>query len=121
MTPGEKQLLGQWGENRAAQYLETKGFRILMRNYRTPYGEVDLIVEKEGLTVFVEVKTRSGRDFGLPEEAVTPGKLQHLLKAIQVYWLEQESEKPWQVDVIAVLRKPGEKDGEIEHFENVTT
>jgi putative endonuclease len=113
-----KQRLGRWGENLAAEYLTGKGYVILSRNYRTPYGEIDLVARKEEMTVFVEVKTRSGKGFGLPEEAVTLEKQQHLLEAIQAYWLTQEQEGAWQVDVIAVLRLPGRQPVEIEHFEN---
>jgi putative endonuclease len=118
MKKGSNQRLGKWGENLAAEYLEQKGFQILARNYRTSYGEIDLIASKQGVTVFVEVKTRSGRGFGLPEEAVTPSKQQHLMEAIQAYWQVIGEEGSWQVDVIAVMRMQGGKDVEIEHFEN---
>jgi putative endonuclease len=77
------------------------------------------MVEKEGVTVFVEVKTRSGTGFGLPEEAVTKTKREHILAAIAYYW--QHSNKPepdWRVDVVAVLRIANGKEVEVVHFEN---
>lgn len=118
MTAGAKQRLGRWGENLAADFLARKGYQILARNVRTSYGEIDLIAVRDAVTIFVEVKTRSGEGFGLPEEAVTAQKQRHLLESIQAYWLTQGEERVWQVDVIAVMRRQGGKDIQIEHFEN---
>ena len=53
------QKVGQWGEQAAADYLSTKGYEIIARNVRTPYGEIDLIAQKDGFTIFVEVKART--------------------------------------------------------------
>ena len=62
---------GELGEALAAQYLEAQGWRMIARNYRCPWGEIDLICEKEQLLVFAEVKARTGVRYGLPREAVT--------------------------------------------------
>jgi len=81
MMSTPRQSLGRWGEALAADYLLKHGYSIIDRNARTPYGEIDLVarqmegglVEISGekwVTVFVEVKTRSSRSFGLPEESV---------------------------------------------------
>jgi putative endonuclease len=86
---------------------------------RTPYGEIDLLCENEGTLVFVEVKTRSGIGYGLPEEAITKTKREHLLAAIAYYWQQAEQpERDWRVDVIAIIRRTGGKEVEVEHFEN---
>ena len=53
------QRVGQWGEQAAADYLSAKGYEIMARNVRTPYGEIDLIAQKDGFTIFVEVKART--------------------------------------------------------------
>lgn len=66
--------LGRRGEDAAARYLERRGFEILERNWICPYGEADIIAQDEGTLVFVEVKTRSNADKGLPEEAVDEKK-----------------------------------------------
>jgi putative endonuclease len=117
--PGSKQRLGRWGENVAAEYLIARGYQVLVRNLRTPYGEIDLLCEKDGVKVFVEVKTRSGTGFGMPEEAVTPKKREHLLAAIAAYWQQaQDPEGDWRIDIIAILRKNAGRDVEVEHFEN---
>ncbi len=117
----KKQQVGRWGEDVAARHLEERGYRVIGRNFRTPYGEIDLIAQQGGLTVFVEVKARTGGGFGLPEDAVTPSKREHLLSAIQAYWQAQPDEGEWRVDVVSVRGRPGEKDVEIEHFENALT
>jgi putative endonuclease len=99
---GKTQAIGQWGEETAARYLESKGYTILRRNFHTAHGEIDIVAEKEAGLIFVEVKTRSSHAFAYPEESVNRRK-------------QSES---WQFDVIAIERKTGGKP-EIVHFENV--
>jgi putative endonuclease len=118
-SPGSNQRLGRWGEELASHYLELQGYQLIARNYRTSFGEIDLILQRDETTVFVEVKTRSGMGFGFPEEAITPTKRLHLLNAIQFFW--QSSQQPegiWRVDVVAVIGRPGGVEPQIEHFEN---
>jgi putative endonuclease len=112
------QEVGKWGEALAAEELIRRGYQILDKNARTPYGEIDLVAELEGLTVFVEVKARTTRSFGLPEEAVTPRKLAHMRAAAEFYAAEHAIDT-WQLDVLAVEGRPGEKPA-IEHFENIS-
>lgn len=114
-----RQALGRWGEEQAARYLQAGGYTVLRRNQRTPHGEIDLLACKDGLLVFVEVKTRSSHSFAYPEASVTPRKQAHMLAAAEHYLQEHpESGETWQFDVLAVERGPG---GEalITHFENV--
>jgi putative endonuclease len=117
-----RQRLGQWGENLAARYLVEKGYSILRRNYRTPYGEIDLVSCQETLEgqvlVFVEVKTRSGQAFGYPEESITASKQEHLL-AVAQYYLQQQPDWQggWRIDVIAIQRLQ-QASVQIRHFEN---
>lgn len=117
-----QQRLGHWGETQAAQYLMGAGYEILTRNYRTPYGEIDLVSRQETLEgrvlVFVEVKTRSGQSFGYPEESITDRKLEHLLAAAQ-YYLQQHPnwEGGWRIDVIAIQHCK-QCAPQIRHFEN---
>jgi putative endonuclease len=75
-----KRLLGQEGEERAAQFLVQKGYRILERNYRTRSGEIDLIALHKDEVVFVEVKTRTSDAFGAPELAVNPRKQGRMIR-----------------------------------------
>lgn len=120
-----RQELGRWGEAHAADYLQQKGYTVIARNVRTPYGEIDLIVQQlskitqdETITVFVEVKTRTSKTFGYPEEAITPIKQLHLVSAAQHYLQEHpDLDKNWRIDVIAIERYP-ESSPIINHFEN---
>ncbi len=116
-----RQQVGRWGETLAAHYLECKGYTVVARNVRTPYGEIDLVAKHAETVVFVEVKARTGEGFGLPEEAITEVKRAHLLNAIQHYWQTNGDEAAWRVDVIAILGRPGKKEPQIEHFENALT
>lgn len=115
----DKKQIGQWGENRAAEFLQEKGYEIIARNQRTPYGELDLVVRSADEIIFVEVKTRTSRRYGYPEEAVTPRKREHLLNAIACFLQEHpEWEQPWRVDVIAIEGNPDESSPRITWFEN---
>jgi putative endonuclease len=114
-----QQRIGRWGEQIAAEYLAKKGYRMLATNVRTPYGEIDLLCQREGQLVFVEVKTRTSQAFGYPEDSITPRKQAHMLSAAEHYLQEHEIDDDWQFDVIAVEGSPGGKPPHITHFENV--
>jgi len=96
--------LGQWGEEQAAQFLRKQGLKILARNYRTPVGEIDIIASSKHELLFVEVKTRRGTGFGLPQEAVGLRKQQQIIRTAQWY-LKQENIGRLQprFDVVAIL------------------
>lgn len=118
---GLNQRIGGWGEARVEQILREKGLGFVARNYRTPYGEIDLIFRDGAGLVFVEVKTRRGRSYGEPEEAVTKTKQQHLRKAIEHYLTETAlSGVDWRIDVAALVRQV---DGSVDmqYFENAVT
>ncbi len=112
------QKIGRWGEESAAAYLQKRGYQILDKNARTPYGEIDLVARLNEVTVMVEVKARTSRSFGLPEEAITPRKLTHMLAAAEHYAAEHALDS-WQLDVLAVEGIPG-VEPRITHFENVS-
>jgi putative endonuclease len=113
------QEIGKWGEQAAADYLQTRGYQILDKNARTPFGEIDLVARLEAVTVFVEVKARTTRSFGLPEEAITARKLAHMRTSAEYYAAEHEIDC-WQLDVLAVEGVPGVQP-RIEHFENISS
>lgn len=94
---------GKWGEERAAAYLQLKGYRILEKNYRVPQGEIDLIASRNGTLVFVEVKSRKGTSQGTPLEAVSPHKVGRLSAAAAVYLsYQKESPKGCRFDVVTL-------------------
>jgi putative endonuclease len=115
-----RQVIGKWGENVASEYLSNRGWTMIARNLRTPYGELDLIARKGDVLVFFEVKTRTNQAYGLPEQAVTRAKAVHLLESSQ-FFLQQhpEMEGDWRVDVIAIQGKPDAPGTRIVWFENV--
>jgi putative endonuclease len=114
---GWKQAVGKWGESLAAKYLTRNGYQIVARNFRTPHGEIDLVALHAGQLVFVEVKTRTSRTYGLPEESITPRKQAHMLSAAEHYLERHPEHEAWQYDVIAIERQHSGK-VEIQHFEN---
>lgn len=114
----EKTALGRSGENLAREYLEKKGFHFLCQNYKRLHGEVDLIMEKSGWLVFVEVKTRRSLRYGFPAEAVTPAKQRHLRYCAEVYFTEHDlSSHRARFDVVEILMRPGRAPA-LRHLEN---
>ncbi len=114
-----RQVVGRWGEDAAAEYLAANGYTVLARNVHSAHGEIDIVASKDGLLVFVEVKTRSSHTFAYPEDSVTRRKQAYMLSAAEEYLqTHPESGESWQFDVIAVEGTPGGK-AQIEHFENV--
>ncbi len=96
---------GAAGERAAAEYLGKKGYEIVARNYRSRFGEIDLIARGGGCLVFVEVKTRKpGAKVG-PLEAVTPAKRRRIVKTALVYLSGPNGAAPGlqpRFDVVAV-------------------
>lgn len=113
------QQVGRWGEKLAADYLTTRGYCILHQNYRTSYGELDIVALHDDQIVFVEVKTRTNSNSGYPEDALTPRKVDHLMNAAGAY-LEANPDSPqeWKVEVVAIIGKPGKY--QIELFDEVS-
>ncbi len=81
----QKKRLGRWGEETAAQWLMDLGYRIVARNFATPFGEIDIVARRGGELYSIEVKTRSTVDFGTPAAAVTARKLEHMRRATEAY------------------------------------
>jgi putative endonuclease len=100
---GRHNELGRLGEDKAAIYLEQKGFKILARNYRFGRAEVDIIAANSDLVLFVEVKTRSNYKFGFPEEAVS-GKKQRLFgQAASEFMFQHKLSLDIRFDVITIV------------------
>lgn len=98
-----RHALGQRGEQVAAQYLIDHGYAICARNWRCALGEIDLVTEKDGALIFVEVRTRRGDRLGTPEESITPAKRSKLIAAAQTYLDEHgQTDRDWRIDVIAI-------------------
>jgi len=133
--------LGQSGEQLAVDFLKKKGYQILARNWRAGHwGEIDIVTrdyswrakifnrfwpiflfnKKMASLVFVEVKTKSNHNFGLPEEELTAVKQQKLRRAIQQYFWSQKIEtENWRLDLVAIDWPSDGVQPEIRHYEGL--
>ncbi len=119
--PLHKQLLGKRGEDLAVSYLQNHGFRIIERNFKARYGEIDIVSLKDGVLVFIEVKTRIGTAFGTPEEAVTPKKLRDVVRTAEYYKIGHRGlPDAMRIDVIGIQLDDHEQIISFNHIENVT-
>lgn len=94
---------GAFYEKKAEDYLKVKGYRILKKNFRTPYGEIDIIGKDKGVVAFVEVKARDNNFRVSPQEAVDKFKQRRLIKTAKVYCSRHYS-KDYRFDVLALLQ-----------------
>lgn len=103
-----RRRFGDRGEDLAAAFFLTRGFRLVARNWRCRAGEIDLIVARGETLHFIEIKTRRTDDYGHPEEAITPRKIAHLRRAIETY-LQAATVQPrnYQADALAISLIPG--------------
>lgn len=100
----ENLYLGRSGEDVAADLLKGKGYKILVRNYKTKLGEIDIIARDKDTLAFIEVKTRHSDRFGLPQEAVSVSKQKQISKAALMFLKENNLlEKKARFDVISVV------------------
>jgi len=95
--------LGQLGESMAVNYLKKHKYSIVETNFRTRFGEIDIIAQEGDILVFVEVKTRSGKDFGLPQEAVGFKKQNKMVRMALKYVSDHQYKDTWRIDVVAIL------------------
>ena len=98
-----RQSLGKAGEQLAAEKLVSLGYEIVARNYRCSAGEIDIVARHAQAWVFVEVRTRRGTKFGMPEDSITPRKQAHMICAAEFY-LDANNLNlvPWRLDFVAV-------------------
>jgi putative endonuclease len=111
--------LGQRAEELAARYLEGLGYRVLARNWRRPEGELDLVVDKEGLCVFVEVRSRTGTERGHALETVDARKRAQVRRAARMYIDEERpSAAVFRFDVVGVTFALEDTPPELIHIED---
>ena len=110
--------VGRKGEEIAAEYLGGKGYEVILRNYSTRFGEIDLICRGKDILVFVEVKAKKGLKFGRPEEMFTRYKLEKVKRMATVYL--EGRDVPCRIDMVAVVLDEFNRPVEIKHYQNVT-
>ncbi len=109
---------GAFGEQLACEFLGNNGYRIIERNFRCPCGEADVIAMQKDTLVFVEVRTKSSRSFGTPEESITSAKMEKLRNVAAYYWQSRENlPENWRIDVVAI-QMDGQRISRIELIEN---
>ena len=103
-----KKDLGNSGEDIAVQYLKSHGHIILKRNFYCKQGEIDIITKDKNEIVFIEVKSRSSTEYGLPSEAVTKQKIQHLYKTARYFLYKNKMLNEFvRFDAVEILIKSG--------------
>ena len=108
-----KKLLGRAGEKLAVDFLKKKGFKILKTNYKTVVGEIDIIAQDKDYIVFIEVKTRSSDNYGVPSEAVDRKKQEKYYKTATFYLQkEKKTDANCRFDVVEI------ENGQINHIFN---
>ena len=111
---------GDWGEALVEKYLSERGCRIVEREWRCRFGEIDLIAEQEGTLLFVEVKLRSNLRYGMPRESVTAKKQEKLRSAALLYLSMHGFDAPARFDVAEVYTDAhhSARSTRIEYIEN---
>lgn len=99
--------IGKRGEDLAVALCRKRGLIIIERNFRTPFGEIDIIAKDGNTFVFIEVKARTGDSYGAPFEAVTSGKRTKITKVAMSYMKRFKKEVPARFDVISISMKSG--------------
>lgn len=120
MRKNYRNTFGKWGEEIACQYLIERGYQCIAKNFNTHSGELDLVMKKNDLFTFVEVKTRASDSFGNGEDSITERKKSSLQACIFEY-LDKFSLQieTWQLDLIVVEGLIWSKNPRIIHFENL--
>jgi putative endonuclease len=118
----KRRNVGILGERLARDFLSKNGYQILETNYRCPVGEIDIIARHGDTLVFVEVRTKKSRQFGSPEESITPVKMARL-RAVAAHYGQTHDNLPpsWRIDVIAIVLNQREKVSRIELIENAVS
>lgn len=121
-TPAShNRTLGVEGETLAAAHLEQHGYRILARNWRCRYGELDIVAHDGETVVAVEVKTRSGEGYGSPLEAITAQKASRLRRLL-LEWARESGRRrsPLRIDAIGIMLHAGGAEPRIEHLRGIS-
>jgi len=113
--------LGLLGEQIASKYLENLGYKVIERNFNCKIGEIDIVALDRDILVFVEVKARWSKEFGLPEEAITPWKIRKIIKTGEYYkLLHQNLPDSLRIDAVAIDLSSDGETKEIRYFKNIS-
>ena len=115
----KRREVGIRGEKLARDFLGKNGYHILESNYRCPEGEIDIIARHKDCLVFIEVRTKKSRQFGSPEESITPAKMEKL-RTVAAHYGQTHDNLPlsWRIDVVAIELNQKGQVSRIELIEN---
>lgn len=111
---------GHWGEEIGREFLRKKGYKIIDQNYKTKFGEIDLIVRDKKTLVFVEVRTKIGDDLGTPEDSLNREKIKKLIKNAAVYVLRKDYQKSYRIDAVCIVLEENRTINRVTHYQNIT-
>ena len=112
----DKKAVGDHGEKLACKHLVLKGYQIIKQNLRIGRAEIDIVAQIKQTVVFVEVKTRTTKYYGFPEEFVTPKKEELFFNAEEIYCIKNEIDNGIRFDIISIILSKNKT--EITHFED---
>ena len=114
---------GRRGEGIAGRYLSEQGYMIVERNFRTRWGEIDLVCTKRDVLVFVEVKLKVGENFGTPEEMVSKRKIEQVQRTAESFLMinpdMRKKYEKYRIDVVAIVLSEEGRVERIKHYENM--
>ena len=114
--------VGKIGEDMARDFLKGKGYDIIKQNCQNRWGEIDLVCERDNSTVFVEVKTRIGEQFGLPEDAINKNKINRMIKNAKAYMAYKTNNiYGYRIDAVCIVFDENNNLIRINHYENITS
>lgn len=109
------------GEDLACEFIKKKGYKIIERNFRKGYGEIDIVTVQGRILILVEVKTRTSIAYGTPIESIGYFKLNTLIKTAEFYsYLHPELPTALRIDAISVMLDANREVSYIEHIENIS-
>jgi putative endonuclease len=115
-----RKKVGAYGEKLAVNYLKKKNYKILERNARVSYKEIDIVAEFKGVIVFVEVKTRTNKNLGQANEAFSHKKMKNMKKAIALYLKKNYFNKQeFRLDFISIDIDKIKKRAKIRHYKEI--
>ncbi|MBU0613158.1 YraN family protein [Patescibacteria group bacterium] len=114
-----RQNLGLRGEKIASQFCRNVGYLIVDTHYTSRWGEIDIIAKDEKEIVFIEVKSRTSKLFGEPEESITKEKITCLTKTIAVFLSDHPGVSEYRIDVIVVLFYPNISSPSVKHIKGI--
>ena len=114
-----KDIIWKVGEELAKKYLEDKGYEIIDQNYSTKYSEIDLIVKRDSILIFVEVRTKRSNAFVSPEESINQKKLKKLYWNAEAYMANKKYNGQSRVDAICIVLDVNNNIEKLEHYEGI--